>query len=307
MTSDPPLHALRSLLAVLETGSFTAAAERLGFTQSALSKQVGALEAWAGVPLFRRGPRGVEATPAARRLAARAMTVLDELDAAGRELADLAAPVAGRVVLGVFPTAAMRLGPMTVARVRAEHPSVAVELAESSTPVQLRRLRAGRLDLAVVATQERDGHDLAGLRTEALPAGPLLVAVAAGHRLAGASRVDVAELAGEDWVAGRGDRGAPQFGAWPTLPDPHVVARVASWSSRLGFVAAGLGVTAVPTLAAPVLPAGVVTVEVDDPGLVARTLTLATSASPSPAARVVRTALFHEARAIAEPRAATRA
>lgn len=300
MRADPPLPALRSLLAVLETGSLTAAADQLGFTQSALSKQVSALEAWAGTTLFRRVARGVEATAAARRLAARATVVLDELDTAGRELAGIAAPLSGRVSLGVFPTAAMRLAPMTVARVRAEHPSVALDVVESSTPVQLRRLRAGRLDLAVVATQERDDHDLAGLRTEALPAGPLLVAVAARHRLAGASRVAVAELTGEDWIAGRGGRGDPQFGAWPTLPDPHVVHRVASWSSRLGYVAAGLGVTAVPTLAAPALPTGVVTVEVDDPGLVARTLTLVGVGPPDPAAAVVRAALFQEARAIAE-------
>src|SRR5690349_21406031 len=142
---------LRALRAVLDTGSLTAASERLGFTQSALSKQMATLEAAAGAQLFRRGPRGVEPTEAATRLAARAATILDQLDAAERELASLSAPLGGRVALGGFPTTAMRLVPRTIARVRASHPAIDVDFLESSTPVQIRRLRAGRLDLAILA------------------------------------------------------------------------------------------------------------------------------------------------------------
>ncbi|MEV4346831.1 LysR family transcriptional regulator [Actinoplanes sp. NPDC049596] len=301
MSLDVHPQLLRALRAVLETGSLTAASERLGFTQSALSKQITALEAAAGTQLFRRGPRGVEPTEAGHRLAARAVTVLDELDAAGRELANLAAPIGGRVVLGGFPTTAMRLVPRTVARVRSAYPSVEIEFLESSTPVQLRRLRAGRLDLALLASGEGlPGWDLTGVETERLPAGPLLVAVGRRHRLARAERVTVADLEDEEWIAGRGARGEPQFGPWPTLRQPKVVAELGEWSTRFGFVAAGLGITTVPTLGAGALPDSVVAVEVDDPGWTGRSLLLARIGALTGPSAAVRSALFAEARTIAD-------
>ncbi|GAA2515581.1 LysR family transcriptional regulator [Winogradskya humida] len=301
MSLDVHPQLLRALRAVLETGSLTAASERLGFTQSALSKQIAALETAAGVQLFRRGPRGVEATEAGHRLAARAATILDELDAAHRELENLAAPLGGRVALGGFPVTAMSLVPRTIARVRAAHPSIVVDFLESSTPVQLRRLRAGRLDLALVAAGEGlPGYDLTGIETERLPAGPLLVAVGRRHRLARAGRVAVAELESEGWIAGRGARGEPQFGAWPTLREPTIVAELGDWSTRLGFVAAGLGITTVPSLGAGVLPDGIVAVEVDDPGWTGRSLLLARIGAHTGPSTAIRSALFTEARTLAE-------
>ncbi|MCO8274897.1 LysR family transcriptional regulator [Actinoplanes sp. TRM 88003] len=287
---------LRALRAVLETGSLTAASERLGFTQSALSKQIASLETAAGVQLLRRGPRGVEPTEAGHRLAARAASILDQYDAAQRELDDLATPVGGRVALGGFPTTAMRLVPRTIARVRAEHPSVEVDFLESSTPVQIRRLRAGRLDLALLSSGEGlPGWDLTGIEVERLPSGPLLLAVGRRHRLARAERVAVADLADEDWIAGRGARGEPQFGAWPTLSRPRVVAELGDWSTRLGFVAAGIGVTTVPGLAAGALPEGVFCVEVDDPQWTGRELLLAWIGALAGPAAAVRAGLRKEA------------
>ncbi|WP_250036321.1 LysR family transcriptional regulator [Paractinoplanes maris] len=298
MSLDVHPQLLRALRAVLETGSLTAASERLGFTQSALSKQIASLESAAGVRLLRRGPRGVEPTEAGHRLAARAAAVLDQLDAAQRELADLAAPVGGRVALGGFPTTAMRLVPRTIARLRADHPSIRIDFLESSTNVQIRRLRAGRLDLALLSSGEGlPDWDLTGIEAERLPSGPLLLAVGKQHRLARTGRVAVADLAGEEWIAGRGARGEPQFGAWPTLPSPRVTAELADWSTRLGFVAAGLGVTTVPSLAAGALPDGVVCVEVDDPQWTGRQLLLARVGTLTGPARAVRSALIREATA----------
>ncbi|MFE7077719.1 LysR family transcriptional regulator [Streptomyces sp. NPDC057620] len=307
MAFDVHPQLLRALRAVLETGSFTAASEQLGFTQSALSKQIGALEAAAGVQLFRRGPRGVEPTPAAQRLASRAVTVLDQLDAAARELADQAQPLGGRVALGGFPATALHLVPQAIARVRARHPAVEVSFLESSTPVQIRRLRAGRLDLALLARGEGLADwDLTGIRTEPLPGGPLHVAVGERHRLARLEQVPVAELADEEWIAGRGARGEPQFGAWPTLSHPRIVAELAEWSARLGFVAAGLGITTIPALAADALPGGVVAVPVADPTWTGRSMTLAHTGTLTDAGAAVRTALVRTADALADRRSGTR-
>lgn len=296
MALDVHPQLLRALRVVLETGSLTAASERLGFTQSALSKQIASLESAVGTPLLVRRPRGVEATAAGRRLAVRAATVLDQLEAAGRELEALHEPLAGRVALGGFPAAAMHLVPTVIARLRAQHPSVSIDFLESSTPVQIRRLRAGRLRLALIAA----GEDLpdwstTGIELLPVPSGRLLLAVNMAHRLANAGRVDVAELADEEWIVGRGVRGAPQFGAWPTLKAPHVAAELSEWSARLGFVAAGLGITTIPQIMVGALPATVTVVEVDDASWRGRSLLLAHIGQLDRAAMVVRDALISEA------------
>jgi DNA-binding transcriptional LysR family regulator len=291
---------LRALRAVLDTGSFTAASEQLGFTQSALSKQIGALESAAGTRLFQRGPRGAEPTPAAQQLARRAATVLDQLDAAARELADIARPLGGRVSLGGFPTTATYLVPRAIALIRAGHPSVEVAFLESSTPVQIRRLRAGRLDLAILAAGDGLADwDLTGIETEPLPSGPLHIAVSERHRLAHAGRVSVTELTDEEWIVGRGGRGDPQFGAWPTLPRPRIAAELGEWSTRLGFVAAGLGITTIPRLMAGTLPSDVVAVAVDDPAWAGRSMHLARVGDLGGASAAVRAALIEVAATIA--------
>ncbi|QHF24460.1 LysR family transcriptional regulator [Rathayibacter sp. VKM Ac-2804] len=307
MTLDVHPQLLRTLVAVLRTGSFTGASEQTGFTQSAVSKQIAALEEAVGAPLFQRGPRGVVPTPAAVGVARHAAAILDHLDAAAREVADLGRPLLGRVRLGAFPTAAMHLAPETIARVTRAHPAIDVSLLESSTPVQLRRLRAGRLDVAIVAVgSEPDGYDLDGIDTEALPAASLHVAVSERHPWAHARALSADDLADADWVVGRGARGEPQFGAWPALAQPRVVAEIDGWSSRLGYVAAGLGVTTVPALAIAGLPRGVVAVPVDGPRWTGRTLRVAWSGELDPAARLVRSSLHAVAADIAAAHSAPR-
>jgi DNA-binding transcriptional LysR family regulator len=287
---------LRVLRAVLDTGSFTTAAAELGFTQSAVSKQMRTLESLVGAPLFVRGARGVQATPTGVLVADRGARVLEQLALLDRELFELHSPLAGHVVLGGFATAAVRLVPATIARVQRDHPGVALEFEEGSTPQQIRRLRSGRLDLALLAVGEGlPDYDLQGVAREDLPSGPLLVAVPERHRFAARGTVGVDELAEESWIGGRTPRGDPHFGAWPSLAAPRVVTEIGDWSMRLGFVAAGLGITTIPGLAVGALPQGVVAVRVDDPGWRGRRLLLAWIGELSPAARVVRAAVRAEA------------
>jgi molybdate transport repressor ModE-like protein len=105
---------LRVLREVAQSGSFSAAARALGYTQSAVSRQAATLEAVAGRRLFERGREGVTLTPAGARLLARAVRILDELDAAAREAAG-AEPGAGPVRLGAFAMAAAGLVPRALA------------------------------------------------------------------------------------------------------------------------------------------------------------------------------------------------
>lgn len=282
--------------AVVDTGSFTAAADVLGYTQSAVSRQVAAMEAAAGTPLFVRGARGVVPSAAGAILARRAAAVLDEIDAAGRELAGLRDQLSGRVAVAAFPAAAAVLAPRTLARLRRDHPGLAVQLGEASTPTQLRQVRGRRIDVAVIGVgQGLPEYDLDGLRQELLLDGELLLAVPADHRFAGRERVPVTDLTEQRWIVGKGARGNPQFGAWPTLEHPRIAYTASEWPTRLGLVAAGVGITVMPELAAASVPLGVRTLKVDDPQWLGRSAIAVTHSDPRPAVAVVVDALRSEA------------
>lgn len=264
--ADPTVTGLRVVQAVVDTGSFTAAAEALGYTQSAVSRQVAAMEAAVGATLFVRGARGVVPSPAGMILARRAATVLTEIDAVGTDLAALRDQLTGRVVIAAFPTAAAVLIPKTLARLRRDHSGLVVEFVEASTPTQLRQLRARRIDIAVIGVGHGlPVHDLEGLRHERIFEGDLLLAVPSNHRFADGRRVLATELVDEPWIVGKGLRDDPQFGAWPTLEHPRIAYAAREWPTRLGLVAAGLGITVLPELAAASVPTGVRTIKIDDP------------------------------------------
>ena len=134
------LTGFRVLREVAARGSFTAAAESLGYTQSAVSRQIAALESAAGTPLFERGPRGVSPTDAGVALLQRAAVVVDEVEHAQRDLEGFSAAATGRLRIGAFPTAVAALIPRAVSRFRDQRPGVEVVLREGGSPSQLRRV-----------------------------------------------------------------------------------------------------------------------------------------------------------------------
>jgi DNA-binding transcriptional LysR family regulator len=257
MTVDFSPTGLRVLREVAQSGSFTAAARVLGYTQSAVSRQVAALEALAGRPLFDRRRDGVALTPAGARLLARAVRVLDELDAA---LRDVAAPEAGAgpVRLGTFATAAAGLVPGALASLP---PDLVVSVREGTTPALARGLRAGTLDLAVLAQTppfRAPDAEAPALELATLAERELVVGVGARHPFAGRRAVEVGELAGQVWVASRSEAGESLLGVWPGLagrPDVRYVVR--DWWAKLQIVAAGLAITTLAPVAIGALPDGV--------------------------------------------------
>ncbi|MEV5844797.1 LysR family transcriptional regulator [Streptomyces sp. NPDC051985] len=294
--ADFTLTGLRVIQAVVDTGSFTAAADALGYTQSAVSRQVAAMEAAAGAPLFVRGARGVAPSPAGMILARRATTALNEIDAVGTDLAGLRDHVTGRVAIAAFPSAAAVLVPRTLARLGNDHPGLIVEFGEASSPTQLRQLRAHRIDIAVIGMgPDLPAYDVEGLRRDLLLDGGLLLAVPAGHRFAGRGTIPVTELRGEPWIVGKGLRDDPQFGAWPTLDHPRIAYAARAWPTRLGLVAAGLGIAVLPEVAAAAVPTGVRTVHVDDPAWLGRAVVAVTTRDRSPEVTATVEALRHEA------------
>ncbi|MFR9776389.1 LysR family transcriptional regulator [Micromonospora sp. MS34] len=246
------LHVFRTVAA---HGSITAAARSLRYTQSAVSRQIAALEAEVGAPLFDRLPRGVAPTEEGRCLLGHAEAVLERLDTARRDLAALRDLTAGRLRVGAFPTAVAALVPRALAAFRSAHPRVALQLVEGLTPRLLDRLRTGDADVAVVSAApgqplDDERFDLRHLLDEVL-----LVAVPRTHRLARRRTVRLRELADDPFIAGSATAEETLLRA--TLPAgfrPRIDIVAAEWTGKLGCVAAGLGVALVPALAVRATP-----------------------------------------------------
>jgi len=265
---------LRVLREIAQSGSFSAAARALGYTQSAVSRQVATLEAVAGRRLFERGRDGVTLTAAGARLLPRAIRILDELDAALKETGDAAGPVR----LGAFATAAAGLVPQALATLPRE---LVVTLREGTTPALTRALRTGTLDLAILAQTPPFTSPDAELELTFLSERELVVAVPATHPLARARAVEPDQLNGEVWVASRSDAGESLLGVWPTLTErPDVRYVVRDWLAKLRIVAAGLAITTLAPVAAQAIPDGVAIVAVRGEPPQTRRLVLARRPGP---------------------------
>ncbi|TCC64185.1 LysR family transcriptional regulator [Kribbella pittospori] len=258
--SDVSLVALRVFREVAERGTFTSAATALGYTQSAVSRQIASLERAAGSALLERRREGVRLTAAGQVVLRNAAVVLDQLDATARELAGLPA-AGGTVRLGWFPSAGAVLLPRAISALRRSHPSIAVTTREGSTPALVRALRAGSIDLALIASappfRPPDAESPA-LTLETLAERSLRLAVPATHPLAARDSVDVAELRGQRWIAAPAAGEELLMGVWPGLDErPQVAHTVRDWLAKLHLVAAGAGLTTISASMASAIPPGV--------------------------------------------------
>jgi DNA-binding transcriptional LysR family regulator len=280
---------LRLLVTVAETGSFTRAAISMNYTQSAVSRRIAALERQAGGPLFERLPRGVRLNPAGRILHRHATEVLDRLTRADRELAVLQAGQGGLLHLGAFATANISLVPTALRALQDARPEVEIVAVEGTTATLMERLADGALDLAVVSDYPSGLPSADGVTTTVLCEDELLVALPRGHRLAGAGTVDLRELHDEAWLhSAYGDRPTLLADACARAGfTPRKIIRIAEWSGKFGYVAAGLGVALVPSLAAQAVPDELVVRRLSDPAL-RRTVHVALPGAPLTAALKLR-------------------
>jgi DNA-binding transcriptional LysR family regulator len=186
------LRRLRAFHAVAERRSFSEAALTLGYAQSVVSHHVSALEREFGLTLVDRGKRPVGLTEAGERLREHAMTLLGAVAAAEEEMRALAGLETGTVRVGAFLTACTSFVPAALARFKAAHPQVEVEVEQIEPANALRRLRAGELDVAVTFEGDRKG-----LASTLLGHDPYRIIVPPGHRLARRRELELADLAGE--------------------------------------------------------------------------------------------------------------
>src|ERR671931_161121 len=143
---------LRVLREVAQRGSFSAAAEALSYTQSAVSQQIAALEREAGTVLVERSARGVRLTDAGRALVEHADVILARLSDAEAELEAIAGLRGGRLRLAAFPSAGASIMPEAIARYRERHPAVELTLEPAEPGPAIAKLRGGEVDLALDIT-----------------------------------------------------------------------------------------------------------------------------------------------------------
>ena len=246
---------LRVLREVALRGSFSAAAEALTYSQSAVSQQIAALEREAGTRLVERNGRGIRLTDAGRALVRRADAILVELAAADAELQAIAGLRGGRVRVSTFASAATALLPAAVTAFRAAHPAVQVELSlVEATDEAVGGLRTGRADLVLVA---RPAGQPLGDQVEAhlLFEDPMLAVLPGSHRLARRPTLHLDDLAAEPWVLGGGpgcsDRATILRACHAAGFEPRVTVDFPTddYNATQGMVAAGAGVTLLPRLA----------------------------------------------------------
>lgn len=234
----------------------------LGYSPSAISQQISALERDLGVVLFERAPRGVRLTEAGRTLLGHAEQVLERIDAAESELDAIAGLTGGELRFGSFTSATAVFAAAAVEEFRALHPAVEVRFVDGEPYESIARLVAGELDLALVFDLDRWRADRTydgavaltphhGLRLLPLFDDPFLLLVPRANRLAARETVTLGDLAGETVLGGPPwaddlEHLCREAGAEVVIDRSH---RATGFEAFQAFVAEGRGVTLMPRLA----------------------------------------------------------
>ncbi len=261
-------------------GSFSAAAESLGYTQPAISRQIATLEAETGMLLVRRVPQGIVLTDAGRLLVDRAETVFARLIDAELELKALQGLEGGTLRLASFASAAAAIVPLAVAAYRRRYPAIELDITMADPVESVPLLRAGELDLAISHDAlGRPVDPVGGLTTITQAAGdielvhlfddPMYVALPIHHRLADTVPLELSAFADDPWMLATSS----------TCPDSRLLIRACheagfepqiafendDYQAILGFVAAGVGVALIPDMVARGVRDDVVVRELDPP------------------------------------------
>jgi DNA-binding transcriptional LysR family regulator len=242
---------LRVLREFAERGTIAATAAALGYTPSAVSQQLAALEREAGAVLLDRTARAAELTDAGRRLVDHAERILSLIEAAEADLS--AAGPTGRVTVTAFPTAAVAFGPALVRRVRA-NPGMSLLLRETQREEGMRLVRTGEADVALVAdwTGRLASSDTSTLRFFPLVRDQVVLVVPRGHPAADPDNpVDLDQLRDEPWLAappGEPSRQAVDRLLASTGGMPPAPWEFEGLSTVLSLVARGIGIAALPRL-----------------------------------------------------------
>ena len=274
---------IRKLVALHEIaihGSFSAAAAKLNYSQSAISQQIAGLERETGTRLFERRGRGVQLTAAGRLLVDHAERVLSQLAVAEADLEAITGCRRRPMRLAAFASAASTFAPSAIVRFRTRHPGVAISMKIADSDLAFSLLTVGDVDIAIL--NRTDGPELGrAIASQDLLCDPMLVALALGHPQSARRVVDLADLAGESWALATGptctDSNSFETACRRAGFEPEIAFRSDDYLALQGFVAAGLGVALLPSLVAGTLRDGILVRRLG-PGPLVRSITAITPA-----------------------------
>jgi DNA-binding transcriptional LysR family regulator len=243
---------LRVLREVARRGSFSGAAESLGYTQPAISRHIALLERETGATLLERRNTGVRLTEAGELLVRHADAILARLHDAEQDLDDLLGLRAGKLRMSTLSSTAATIVPLAILEFRDRLPEVELSVSILEPPGVLPLLRSGEVDLAL--GNDDSVLELPELDGVLLLEEQMLVALPRRHPLAGRRRVRLGELADERWMLGTA-HACPDASRFIRAChgegfDPQIAFHHDDYAAILGFVAAGVGVAPVPDMVA---------------------------------------------------------
>lgn len=257
---------LRVFRAVVASGTVQSAATHLGYSPSAISQHLGALQRETGLTLFEKSGRGIAPTAAGRLLASRSEEVMDSLSRLGGLVDDLREGRTGNLSIGTFASAGESWVPHVAKAITTEFPDIMLTLGLNEYPLESHT--AFDIDLRTEDPAEAP-TSVPGYHRHVLLEESYVVLLRADHPLADEAEVPLAALADERWIddylhdttCGRILRTSWRAAGFT----PRFVARASDHHAAIAFVAAGVGLSMVPRLAVGVLPRTVCAVAVVDP------------------------------------------
>ena len=244
-----PVH-LRTLVVVLQTGSFADAARALRYTSSAVSQQVQSLERALRAPLFERDARQIRPTPLAEFLAKRSESIVTSLDAVEDDVRSYLSGALGILRIASFPSASEQLLPRALSDFRSKNPQIEIRLEEAEPYEVIPKIEAGETDVALVYrynfAPERPQR---GLRAELIALEEMLLV--SSRTSAPMKEPDIASLKSATWISTSEGTGAATLLRHLCISNgfqPTIGYRSNNYSVVLGLVGAGLGIALVPAL-----------------------------------------------------------
>jgi DNA-binding transcriptional LysR family regulator len=247
---------------VAQAGSFSEAADRLHYSQPAISHHVSRLELELGATLLIRKPRGLELTDVGHEVLRLADALLEQVHDAETELRAMVSQAPERMRLGGFQTSTVTVIATALELFWLEHPSTRVTVLEADPIDHIDGLRSGRLDLAIVFDHP-EGPITLDERVEVsyLHEDPMLIALPEQHQLAALEEVPLEALRSERWLEGAGPEGSSSVFLMRACEaagfEPDIVFACGNYDAVQLLIRNGMGVAMVPELSVGVLPAGV--------------------------------------------------
>lgn len=269
---------------VVRGGSLTAAAAAMSYTTSAVSQQITALERELGSVLLTRGPNGTVPTAAGLKLLEHSALIRAAIDAAQTDLERLATVGPAVLRIASFSSAAAAILPKAVARFRTARPQTELRLLPADPDEAVTLLGTEGADVAVITEVPGDKPEFASVWTVPVFDDEFFVVLPRGHRLSALREVPLAALAADEWIVSSATGTCPDTRVFRKVCrqaefEPTVSFLAEDYSTVQGMVAANLGVSMVPSLAAGSVRNDVVVRRVQGHRPVRR-ISLATTAAP---------------------------